>query len=89
MAGGLYEFLYRLLPGDGSPMTTRLVNAVRSVPHDRALRDCCDVRAKEHAQLPIEHEKRMRRRAQLHAIWSPSCEIGVASISRTRGRSAM
>ena len=75
LAGGLYEFLYRLLPGDGSPMTTRLVNAVRSVPHDRALRDCYDVRAKEHAQLLIENEKRMRRRAQLHAIWSPSCEI--------------
>jgi len=75
LAGGLYEFLYRLLPGDGSPMTTRLVNAVRSVPHDRALRDCYDVRAKEHAHSLIENEKRMRRRAQLHAIWSPSCEI--------------
>ena len=26
LGGRLYEFLYRLLPGDGSPMTTRLVN---------------------------------------------------------------
>lgn len=70
LAGGLYEFLYRLLPGDGSPMTTRCINAVRSVPHDRALRDCYAVRAAEHAHLLIEHEKRARRRAQLHAIWS-------------------
>ena len=58
------------------------VNAVRSVPHDRGLRDCYEVRAKEHAQLLIENEKRMRRRAQLHAIWSPSCEIQ-CSIHRT------
>ena len=51
------------------------MKGARSGRDGAGTRDCYDVRAKEHAQLLIENEKRMRRRAQLHAIWSPSCEI--------------
>mmetsp|Transcript_12031 Transcript_12031/g.36182 ORF Transcript_12031/g.36182 Transcript_12031/m.36182 type:complete len:1189 (-) Transcript_12031:25-3591(-) len=74
LAAGTYEFLYRLLPGEGSPMTTRVFNAIRATPSDRALRCCYAARGAARAALLVAAERTRRRRARLHAIWASAWE---------------
>ena len=75
LAGGLYEFTYRLIPFySGSPMTTRLFNLLRSLPNDADLKRCYHHRAFSYAQTVVRQERRRRRRAKLHAIWAPRWE---------------
>ena len=74
LAGGLYEFLYRLLPSSSSTMTIRFLNALKAVPNDHDLRMCYANRAAAHADKLVRLERRRRRRAKLHAIWDCAWE---------------
>ncbi|KAJ1452725.1 hypothetical protein M885DRAFT_619701 [Pelagophyceae sp. CCMP2097] len=69
LAGGLYEFFYRLLPCDGAPMSTRCWNLLRSLPNDDDLRCCYAYRAKAHADRAVRDERRRTALAKMHGIW--------------------
>ena len=72
LAGGLYEFTYRLVPFySGSPMTTRFFNLLRSLPNDDDLKKSYEHRALSYGQAVVRDERKRRRRAKLHAIWEP------------------
>ncbi|MEO1479542.1 MAG: hypothetical protein AAFV01_13285, partial [Bacteroidota bacterium] len=72
LAGGLYEFTYRLVPFySGSPMTTRCLNLLRSLPNDADLKRNYHHRALRYARTVVRNERRRRRRAKLQALWDP------------------
>lgn len=85
LAAGLYEFTYRLVPFfKGSPMTTRLLNLLKSLPNDEDLRRCYEHRANSHARKVARDERRRRRRAKLHGIWRTTWQgnIGLRELGR-------